>query len=120
MAREPLARKLISPFMSEQLSNITIISECIRQTSLFQPWAATFEAAMADKDTASELKADKDKMTAKLSPPFSFKLSAQTCALGAQVASSKYHVDKWPSKVNINAMRDAGRALDFLGGAAVG
>lgn len=111
--------KLLSSVRAAELSDYTIISECVRQLELFEPWAATFEAGMANLDTARMLESEYEVSVSKSGPLAEWKPSEETCALGAKLWDIRYPVDKAPTKGNIDAMREAERLLDGFWEAAL-
>ncbi|ROW08476.1 hypothetical protein VMCG_03021 [Cytospora schulzeri] len=119
IASDPVGRKLISPTLARDFSDIAILSECLRQIELFQPWASTFEAAMADRETANQVYDEFERTADTMNPLSYFKLSASTSKLGAELAWMKYPVDKRPNKANVDAMRAAEDTLDAFWVAAL-
>lgn len=111
--------KLLSSVQAAELSDYTIMSECVRQLELFEPWAATFEAGMADLDTATMLEREYEVSVSKSGPLAAWKPSEKTCALGAKLANIRYPVDKAPTKGSVDAMREAERLLDDFWEAAL-
>ncbi|KAI9933596.1 hypothetical protein MW887_008069 [Aspergillus wentii] len=53
---EKSIKNLISPWVMSTISDLSVLSECQRQISYFQPWAATFETTINDK--RDEIKED--------------------------------------------------------------
>lgn len=57
---DPEANQLISPYIAGVIGDLSIISQCLRQLEIYQPWANGFEYAMVDykediqKDFASQ------------------------------------------------------------------
>jgi hypothetical protein len=49
---EPTARNLVSAHIAAQIGNLSIISQCLRQLEMYQPWARGFENALPDKADA--------------------------------------------------------------------
>lgn len=119
LASDPVRRRLISPPLARKFSDITILSECIRQIELFQPWASTFRTAMAEPKMAMLMHAYVTDTWFRMYDLFKVTLSVHTGKLGAELAWMKYPVDKRPSKANVDAMRAAEHALDTFWDAAV-
>ncbi|KAL4781510.1 hypothetical protein BJX76DRAFT_363528 [Aspergillus varians] len=44
------ALQLLSPHIMDVISDLSIIAQCIRQTSLYKPWAQTFETDLAERE----------------------------------------------------------------------
>ncbi|KAI0135118.1 hypothetical protein F4814DRAFT_399921 [Daldinia grandis] len=55
---EPHAQELVSPSITSAIGDLAIISHCISQLDLYQPWARGFEMALVDRssDIESEFK----------------------------------------------------------------
>jgi hypothetical protein len=51
---------MLTPYLASSLSNLTTITECLRQLELYQPWASTFEPTMTVKRFET-LRSDHDK-----------------------------------------------------------
>lgn len=119
ITRDRAGHKLISKTLAADLSDFTIISECIRQLELFQPWAATFEAGMAESETAHKLDSQYEETMSKQRLCLSWEPSERTCLLGATLVDMPYPVDKSPSKSNIDALREAESLLDTFWDAAL-
>lgn len=45
---DPEANELVSPYMAGVIGDLSIISQCLRQLEIYQPWANGFEHAMVD------------------------------------------------------------------------
>ncbi|KAF5487168.1 hypothetical protein CGCS363_v013026 [Colletotrichum siamense] len=46
---EPQAKELVSPYIASVIGNLSIISQCISQLDLYQPWARSYESKMVDR-----------------------------------------------------------------------
>lgn len=110
--RSTAGHKLTSTLQAAELSDFTIVSECIRQLELFQPWAATFEAGRTDRITAQKLKEEAEETDRVQKPFVQWTPSRGACTLGAKLAHMPYPVDKPPTEANIAAMRLAEGYLD--------
>lgn len=119
MASDSTVHKLLSSIQAAELSDYTIMSECVRQIEMFEPWASTFEAGMADWETERMLKSEYEVSVSKSGPLAGWKPSKRTCALGAKLADIRYPVDKAPTKGNIDAVCEAERLLDGFWEAAM-
>lgn len=49
---EPKALQLISSLTAKIIGELSILSQCLRQLELYQPWANTFENAMREREQA--------------------------------------------------------------------
>ncbi|KAJ5728298.1 hypothetical protein N7493_004628 [Penicillium malachiteum] len=47
---EPEARDLMSPFITKEVRDISIISQCLNQLELYQPWARRFEGQLVERE----------------------------------------------------------------------
>ncbi|KAI0137708.1 hypothetical protein F4776DRAFT_671042 [Hypoxylon sp. NC0597] len=112
IASDPKGRKLVTNYMAEYYSDICIMTECKRQTELFQPWAATFDAAMDQDEMRQRLLALGQRTIDTLTPLFDFRLKLDTTLAGSAIVKMKYPVDKRPSQSNVEAIQAAETALD--------
>lgn len=119
IASDRTGHKIFSKMQAADLSDLTIVSECVRQLEMFQPRATTFEACMADDEIASKLTSEYDVTVSKQSPLFSWVPSKDTCALGAKLANMRYPVEKAPTKGNVDAICAAESFLDAFWEAAL-
>jgi hypothetical protein len=46
--KEESIKELLSPHVMGTVSDLSVLTECLREISAFQPWAATFKSTMAD------------------------------------------------------------------------
>ncbi|KAI2782676.1 hypothetical protein F4815DRAFT_462261 [Daldinia loculata] len=112
IAHDPEGRKLFTPFVAEQFSDIFVMAESIRRIALFQPWAATFETQIKDKGARRQI-SDEFKHTAKaLGPLYKLELPSSAGKLGAVLTRMRYPVDEPLNKSNVEAMRAAEKTLD--------
>jgi hypothetical protein len=44
------AKEMLSPFVADTISDLTVISEALRQLKIYHPWASTFENLLVDKE----------------------------------------------------------------------
>ncbi|MCJ1352732.1 MAG: hypothetical protein MMC33_002716 [Icmadophila ericetorum] len=112
--RNDLSQKhLISPLVAEKLSDLSVLSECIRQIDLYQPWAAhsDFEEVGANPELT--------KLHMMTFIPFK-KLYEAThgidyAHLGTPASENFYYpVDKRRTKENVEAIRKAEQNLDLF------
>ena len=45
---EPQAKSMITPFIASALGDLAIVSECLHQLEIYQPWASTFDAMLTE------------------------------------------------------------------------
>ncbi|KAF2495285.1 hypothetical protein BU16DRAFT_527155 [Lophium mytilinum] len=106
------ARQLTSSWVDDQVSDLSVYSQCLHQIQIYQPWAATFEDKMAE--VVDELRNDYVTGVEKFMTPY-FHTSFQG-ALGAlgNPSGGRFHypVDKPRNRKNTEAMREAETELD--------
>ncbi|EQB48750.1 hypothetical protein CGLO_11994 [Colletotrichum gloeosporioides Cg-14] len=47
---EPQAKELVSPYIASVIGSLSIISQCISQLDLYQPWARSYVSKMVDRE----------------------------------------------------------------------
>ncbi|OQE21175.1 hypothetical protein PENSTE_c012G03144 [Penicillium steckii] len=112
---EPHAKELISPYISSVISDLSIVSQTLNQLYLYQPWALTWPAKMAELEEvhAEELSQRTEswtKMLAALSPK-----SLRACSVKLDEPSSgkfTYPIHKRRTKENVEALRQSEHSLD--------
>ncbi|KAI0181369.1 hypothetical protein GGR52DRAFT_583747 [Hypoxylon sp. FL1284] len=52
--RAPEALALLTPFIAREISDLSVVAECLRQLDMFQPWASGFENAIVDREEVME------------------------------------------------------------------
>jgi hypothetical protein len=100
-----VARTAISPRLAEHVSSLAIVSECLRQVQLFQPWAATFESEMEDESNKPTVR---KAMTPKPCPY----LRKNIVKMAQALKNIPYPADKGRNRENVDTMRRAEAALD--------
>ncbi|KAK1979297.1 hypothetical protein LZ30DRAFT_597261 [Colletotrichum cereale] len=110
---EPQARELVSAHVAAIVGNLSVISQCINQIDLFQPWARGFDAALVDRESGI-----KDEY-AKRTTPWAETMTAlegdavNLAKLGDPSAGRfVYPSDKRRTKATTAAMISAERNLD--------
>jgi hypothetical protein len=52
---EPRAKEMITPWIASVVGDLAIVSECLHQLEIYQPWARTFDTMLTeDRDRAIE------------------------------------------------------------------
>lgn len=110
----PGAQQAVSSFAAEEISQITLLSECLRQIHLFQPWEASFNEGLTMTAVQGAFEAQLDEKMREMVPIGNFLPSAQTLSIAADLAKRPYPVHKKGSAANVQAMRDAETLLDQL------
>lgn len=108
---DPRLKELLSPWVTGVISDLSVISECRRQISLYQPWAATFEDAMVKR--MDDIKADFGR-TVSGWRQFNKSFKGTSLAVLGNPSDGKffYPVDKRRTRENTEAMRTAEHNLD--------
>lgn len=108
---EPTAKELVSSWAADKISDLAVISQCIQQIKLYQPWAALFEDKIAeDRDVLNE---DYSRMERLFAAILNVKISDSIASLGAPSDSRFYYpVDKRRTRENTESMRTAEKNLD--------
>ena len=108
---ESTAKELISSWVADKISDLAVISQCIQQIRLYQPWAAEFANRMAENtDVLDEDYSRTDRLFAEI---LIIKVSDSTAALGASSDSRFYYpIDKRRTRENTESMRIAEKNLD--------
>ncbi|KAG8160077.1 hypothetical protein KVR01_010714 [Diaporthe batatas] len=109
----PDAQQAVTSSVAEEISHITLLSECLRQLHLFQPWEASL-----DEETIQEIRTVfgediKEKMC-QMVPYIKFKPSTRTRSMAFGLAKRPYPVHKKRTSANVQAMQDAERLLDQM------
>ncbi|KAI4865479.1 hypothetical protein F4820DRAFT_447971 [Hypoxylon rubiginosum] len=112
LARDPQDRKLITSFLAEQFSSISIKAEMNRHLVLFQPYSAIFTTAITtDAVLCSKVAQEYIQSSIFMDRLLSFELPETAKKIGAALVKMKYPVDKRPSKSNTETMRAAEATL---------
>ncbi|KAK5993500.1 hypothetical protein PT974_06932 [Cladobotryum mycophilum] len=113
---EPTASDLISQNVASIIGNISIISQCLHQLEIYQPWAQNFEAAALDiKADLEKGFASKSKPWAQIHAAFKDTNLAKVVKLGEPLLGNFiYPFDKRRTKENVDKLRRAERNLDIF------
>ncbi|XXH06128.1 hypothetical protein Hte_012573 [Hypoxylon texense] len=105
-------RELVTSFLAQQFSGISIMTECLRQMQLFQPYHNLFQLSFRSRDGWENESA---KISARshevVSPLWNFRLSETAKKIGTALTKMKYPVDKQPSRKKVDDMRAAEKVL---------
>ncbi|PKY02469.1 hypothetical protein P168DRAFT_271735 [Aspergillus campestris IBT 28561] len=105
---DPKNKDLISGRVASIVSDLSVLSECLHQIELFQPWAATFEAGLTD-ETRKEY-------AGLVHGWGGFLVSFEGTSLGPLEAPGNlrfyYPVEKRRTRENVELMRSAEANLD--------
>ena len=113
MQSEPKAQELISPYIASVLADLSVLTECLRQIKIYQPWAETFDDSMLDKEEGI-----KQEFIARTNPRAEFLGVLEGTSIASfgipQDKKFFYPVDKRRTKENTEAMRAAEKNLDLF------
>ncbi|KAJ4390060.1 hypothetical protein N0V93_007533 [Gnomoniopsis smithogilvyi] len=111
---EPKAKDLLSPYIARVIGDLSIISQCLRQLEIYQPWANGFDYALVDYD--ADIKQDFAKRTtswAKMFAAVSEKnLSSIVKLADISGGGFAYPIEKRRTKDNVETMRRSETNLD--------
>ncbi|KAK3804835.1 MAG: hypothetical protein J3Q66DRAFT_361619 [Benniella sp.] len=107
---DPKARNLFSSQVASMVADLSLISECLRQISLYEPWASSFETEAASRQ--EELTTKYIQRTNRMQE-LDMALK-QTSLADADPSDGKffYPVEKRKTKENTEAMQKAEKTLD--------
>lgn len=111
---EPRAKELISPYIAGRLSELSIISHCMRQLERYQPWARSFVnmAAMRQKQLGEDF-FRRFSAWITMKKKFKFRTMEEIFEKTHPVGGKfNYPVGKRRSKENVEALRRAESKLD--------
>ncbi|KAF1951014.1 hypothetical protein CC80DRAFT_528569 [Byssothecium circinans] len=111
---EPKAKDLISPTIADILSDLSVISEGLRQLQMYQPWAQTFEDSLVEKEKGIKKEfAQRTKNWSLVMDAIEGPNNATIVRLG-QPSGRKFHypAEKRRTKESVEAMRLAEKNLD--------
>ncbi|KAL6405844.1 hypothetical protein AUP68_10983 [Ilyonectria robusta] len=113
---EPAAKALISFHVAKTIGNLSILSQCLHQLEIYQPWAQNFDSAAVDLQ--SDLKkdyAEKCKPWALILAAFQDTNLGKTAKLGEPLPGRfTYPIDKRRTRENAETLRRAERNLDVF------
>lgn len=113
---EPEVKNLIDAYVASIIGDLSIISQCLRQLELYQPWANGFESQLVDhEDGLKESYAAESTKWAALLRGFRDRdlVGSQILALGEPTGGRfEYPVGKRRTQQNVEKMRQAEANLD--------
>lgn len=108
---DPKGKEYITSFVANQISELSILSQCIHEIDLYLPWSAAFETEMAGHKNTLEreyLKTQKE-----FQSYFKCTYGSSITTLGNPSGGCfKYPVNKNRSKLHVEEMRSAEEKLD--------
>lgn len=106
----PDGHQAVSSYVAQEISYLALLSECLRQTHLFQPWTATHKAmAMSHIQVLNSRFQDGLHETEALSK---FVPNTRIWRMAAAVTKSPYPIQKKRKATNVDAMQKAETLLD--------
>lgn len=112
---EPFARELLSSKITATIGDLSILSQCLNQLSLYHPWARSFESDSVDREESFKKDyAERTQSWAKIIAATHEKsISSRAVALGQPTGGRfNYPVDKRRTRENVEALRKAEANLD--------
>ena len=108
------AKALVSAHVADVISDLSVISEALRQLKIYQPWAQTFEHALGDKEDDIKKEFAQHTQAWGLIMNVSDGPDQKKIIRLGEPTGGKFHypVDKHRSKGNVDAMRSAEQKLD--------
>ncbi|KAF4989774.1 hypothetical protein FDECE_14598 [Fusarium decemcellulare] len=110
------AEDLISPYVAGVIGDLSIISQCMHQLEIYQPWAQTFETSFEDSRKEHEAYFDrKAEPWEKILEAFQEHLLEDAVKLGRPVTGRfTYPIQRRRNKENVNLLRQAEANLDVF------
>ena len=109
MENDPRMKELVTPWVADRISDLSVLSQCLHQLELYLPWAASLENDMKQRE--EELENAFMRTTEHIKPPVD--------VLGPIVSldiptGGRFHypIDKRRTRENVEAMRQAEQNLD--------
>ncbi|POS76705.1 hypothetical protein DHEL01_v204907 [Diaporthe helianthi] len=110
----PDAQQAVSSFVAEEISHITLLSECLRQINLFQPFKGASNTVLSMKGIRDVFMAHVDEKRQESAALLDFVPSAETQSIAVALTKIPYPVQKKPSAANVQAMQHAEMLLDQM------
>lgn len=112
--KEPKAQAFLSSYISNIVSELSILSECLRQVYMYQPWASKFEQDI--EDNKSELESEYGRTTSPWKNiPASFHDNDVLARYGTVSQRTFYYpVEKRRTSESVEAIRSAEANLDLF------
>ncbi|CAF9941525.1 MAG: hypothetical protein HETSPECPRED_003636 [Heterodermia speciosa] len=111
MENDPKSKTRISSWMADQIADLSVLSQCLHQIELFQPWAATFGHRMMELE--DELTEDYMSTQKNLEGYFACQFGSKITTLGTPNEGRFYYpVDKRKTRDNTDAMIRSEKMLD--------
>lgn len=112
MCQNPENLEAVSPLVADEISNLSLLSECLRQLHLFQPWVSFFGKEMNEPHILEAIANERANRSDILLPYYKYFMSGPLCTAAREIASLYYPVSKRRTEANVAAMRAAEDALN--------
>lgn len=110
----PDAHQAVSAYVAQEISTLALLSECLRQIHLFEPWTSTSHERVGTPHFEANLKAHFTEKQCEIMPIQKFKGSARVRSMATAVGKSSYPVHKKRTPANVDAMQKAETLLDQM------
>lgn len=116
LGSEKEAKSLVTPHVSSLIGELSIISQCLTQLALYQPWASAFDYAILDfKDDFEDEDVDREPRFGAILDSVKDKDLRQVVTLvDVCRANFSYPIDKRRTKDNVETLRQAEASLDVF------
>ncbi|PNY25651.1 Uncharacterized protein TCAP_04410 [Tolypocladium capitatum] len=113
---EPQAKELVTAYIAQVIGNLSIISQCMTQLDLYQPWARSFESDLVEReDGIKEEYAERTRPWAKMMAALKDNAFARAAKLGDPSGNKfAYPSEKRRTKENTATLLQAERNLDVF------
>lgn len=110
----PDAHRVVSSYVAREIAYLSLLSECLQQIHLFEPWAATSHKELETPRVQEVLRAQLKDLKREIRPVGVLRTRIRTYSTVAKLAKSSYPVHKKPTAANVDAMQNAERLLDLV------
>lgn len=111
---DPDAHRAVSSYVAQDISYLSLLSECLRQTHLFEPWAATYHEESEILHVQDVLNSQFKDLEREIRPVETVNFSAQLRRMPSAIAECQYPVYKKRTAANVDAMQSAETLLDQM------
>ena len=113
---DPEAKQLVSAHIAQAIGNLSILSQCMTQLSLYQPWARSFESGLVDAEAGIKKEYEEQtRLLAKIKSALHENSLTRAARLGEPSGSKfSYPSDKRRTKETTDALIQAERNLDVF------
>lgn len=108
----PNARQAVSSYVAQEISTLSLLSECLRQIHLFQPWVATSHKEMETQQVKDVLRAHLNDRRGETVPVERFRSSDLVRSIGATIEKTPYPAHKKRTAASVDKMQKAENLLD--------